>query len=106
MKVAVWTDKLQNEIESGLLSRLDYDLTHSQEIYNLRNEVRELQSEWEKMENRINAINSSVQDNRSDLEAIEDGIVAWSDSVHDRLSALASAVRIGTEEEPEDYLES
>lgn len=105
-KVAVWTDSCKEEIENGLLNRLDSNILRSQEIGNLQNEVRELRDDVSQLEERLNAIQASVNDNRSDIDDIETRLSDWSDSVHDRLGALARAILEGTSEDPADYLNS
>jgi DNA-binding Lrp family transcriptional regulator len=105
-KVAVWTQDCKEEIENGLLSRLDSDILRSQEIGNLQNDVRELREENSQLRNRLSALESSVEDNRSDIKDIENRLSDWSDNVHDRLGALAQAVLTGTSEDPANYLDS
>lgn len=105
IKIAVWTDKCEEEIKNGLLNRLDSDILRSQEIGNVQNEIRELREEVSQLENRLNAINNSLEDNRDDIVKFEKQVSEWSERVHSRLSALAQSIKSGTEEDPADYLD-
>lgn len=101
IKVAVWTQELKEEVEeNNLFGYLESSTLHSQDIYHLQNEVRELKSQLSQMENKLNAVSSSANDNRGEINSIGD----WSYRVNQRIAALSQAIMSATEENPVDYI--